>query len=88
MVLWILIGLVVLGCLVAFVLMRRSDEQTRVKSNTQQMATPTVLVVKPRMGDKEVHLTLPAPFPRSWKASFTRRSAATSRTGNSTSVPR
>ena len=57
--LWLIIGLIALGGIVVLVLMRRSHEQATVASNTEQMATSTVLVVKPKLGDSEVHLTLP-----------------------------
>jgi multidrug efflux pump subunit AcrA (membrane-fusion protein) len=57
--LWFLLALAVLGGVVAFVLIRRGSEQASVKENTEQMATPTVLVVKPKMGDAKVRLTLP-----------------------------
>jgi multidrug efflux pump subunit AcrA (membrane-fusion protein) len=57
--LWFILGLVVLGCIVAFVLLHRGAKDSELKSNTEKMATPTVLVVKPKMGDAEVHITLP-----------------------------
>jgi len=41
------------------VFLKRSHQQSVVASNTQQMATPTVLVIKPKLGEAEVHLTLP-----------------------------
>jgi multidrug efflux pump subunit AcrA (membrane-fusion protein) len=58
---WLLliIGLVVLGCVVAFVLMRHQAEESKVADATKQMATPTVLVVKPKIGPAEVHIVLP-----------------------------
>jgi multidrug efflux pump subunit AcrA (membrane-fusion protein) len=57
--LYALIFLCVLGCIVAYVLIRDSRQQETLKTSTQQMATPTVQVVKPAPGDTQVHLTLP-----------------------------
>ncbi len=57
--LYAIIFLVVLGCVVAFVLIRRGHAQEELKTSTQQMATPTVRVGKPERGDAQVHLTLP-----------------------------
>jgi multidrug efflux pump subunit AcrA (membrane-fusion protein) len=57
--LWFILGLIVLGAIVAFVLVHRGEKESELKSNTAQMATPTVLVVRPKLGDAEVHLTLP-----------------------------
>ncbi len=57
--LWLLLGLLVLGCIVVFVLMRRSHQEALVASNTQKMATPTVLVIKPKIGEASVQLVLP-----------------------------
>ena len=57
--LWVILGLLVLGVIIVYVMLRRSGEEATVQSNTQQMATPTVLVVKPKMGDPNVHLNLP-----------------------------
>jgi len=58
---WLLLisGLVVLGCVVFFVLMRHQAEEQKVADNTKQMATPTVLVVKPKIAPAEVHINLP-----------------------------
>jgi multidrug efflux pump subunit AcrA (membrane-fusion protein) len=58
-VLLFIILLVVLGCVVFFVLMRHQAQESKVAQNTQQMATPTVLVVKPKIGPAEVHIVLP-----------------------------
>ena len=57
--LWFILFLVLLAGIVAFVLWRRDQAQTELKSSTQQMAVPTVLVVHPQKGDSQVHLTLP-----------------------------
>jgi RND family efflux transporter MFP subunit len=57
--LWALVFIAVLGCAVAFVLIRRGHAQDELKTSTQQMATPTVRVAKPERGDAQVHLTLP-----------------------------
>ncbi len=45
--------------LVAFVFVRRSDAQSSLVNLTQQMATPSVLVVHPEAEPSVVHLTLP-----------------------------
>ena len=55
----LIIGLVVLGCVVFFVLLRHQAEETKVADNTKQMSTPTVLVTKPKIGPAEVHIVLP-----------------------------
>ena len=57
--LWFFLFLIVLAAIVAFVLWRRSQAQAELKSSTQKMAVPTVLVVHPQKGDSQVHLTLP-----------------------------
>ena len=57
--LWFILFLVVLAAVVAFVLFRRNQAQETLKTNTQQMATPTVRVTKPERGDAQVHITLP-----------------------------
>jgi multidrug efflux pump subunit AcrA (membrane-fusion protein) len=57
--LWFILFLVVLGVLVALVLWHKSSTQAALQDRTQQMAQPTVLVVKPQPGDAEVHLNLP-----------------------------
>jgi multidrug efflux pump subunit AcrA (membrane-fusion protein) len=57
--LYALIFLCVMGALVAFVLIHRSHNQAELASATQQMSVPTVLIVHPAKGDKEVHLVLP-----------------------------
>jgi multidrug efflux pump subunit AcrA (membrane-fusion protein) len=56
---WFLLVLVILACLIVFVLLRHSHDESTVASNTQQMATPTVLAAKPKIGPAEVHLVLP-----------------------------
>ena len=54
------IFLVVLGCIVAFVMVTQEPRsQASSTRHTQQMAAPTVLVVKPEPGSGEVHLVLP-----------------------------
>jgi RND family efflux transporter MFP subunit len=50
--------LIVTG-LVAFVFIRRAAAQSNLVKLTQQMATPTVLVVHPETESSQVHLTLP-----------------------------
>jgi RND family efflux transporter MFP subunit len=57
--LWLILGLLILGGIVAYVLMRRDHAQSDVAANTEKMATQTVLVVKPKTADASVHLTLP-----------------------------
>ena len=54
-----IIVLAVLGCIVFFVLTRKAAEQQKVADNTQQMAKPTVLAVKPKYGEAEIHIVLP-----------------------------
>jgi multidrug efflux pump subunit AcrA (membrane-fusion protein) len=56
---WFILVLILLGVLVFYVLGRRSHQESVVADNTQQMATPTVLVIKPKIGPAEVHLVLP-----------------------------
>jgi multidrug efflux pump subunit AcrA (membrane-fusion protein) len=55
----LLIGVIVLACAVAFVLIARQAQQQKVADNTKAMATPTVLVVKPKIGPGQVKLVLP-----------------------------
>jgi RND family efflux transporter MFP subunit len=59
--LWLfgLIAVVVLGCAVAYVFYHRAQSQKNLESVTQQMATPTVLIIHPTPGDPHVRLTLP-----------------------------
>ncbi len=57
--LWFILFLVVLAGIVALVLFRRSVAQSNLNTATQNMAVPTVLVVKPQRGDSDVHLVLP-----------------------------
>jgi multidrug efflux pump subunit AcrA (membrane-fusion protein) len=61
--LWFLIlGLLVAGGLLFAVLFgfaQRSQHETSVAANTEQMAVPTVLTVAPKVADPHVHLTLP-----------------------------
>jgi RND family efflux transporter MFP subunit len=56
---WLLLFLAVLGAAVVFVLTRRMHAQTELKTQTQAMAVPTVLVTKPALGSATVHLVLP-----------------------------
>lgn len=58
---WVITPLVivVLFVLVAVILTVRNRQAAAVAANTDKMAIPTVLVVKPKVGDREVHLTLP-----------------------------
>jgi RND family efflux transporter MFP subunit len=55
----VLFFILIVAGLVAFVFVRRSDAQSNLVKLTQQMATPTVLVVRPEMEPSGVHLTLP-----------------------------
>jgi len=57
--LWLGLFLIALAAMAAFVLFRKSQAEVALKSSTQQMAVPTVLVVHPEKGDVQVHLTLP-----------------------------
>jgi membrane fusion protein (multidrug efflux system) len=58
--LYALIFLLILGAVVAFVLIRRAHAQANLKSATQEMAVPTVLIVHPAKGSPNVQLVLPA----------------------------
>ena len=57
--LYLILLLVVLGGIVAFVIIRKNRQSTQLSKTTQEMATATVLVVKPEPGSKEIHLVLP-----------------------------
>lgn len=59
--LWLIavIFVVVLVVVVTFVVIGRLHAQSQLKNVTQQMATPTVLVVRPEQGSPDVHLVLP-----------------------------
>jgi multidrug efflux pump subunit AcrA (membrane-fusion protein) len=59
--LWLygLILFLVLAVVVAFVIVNKMHQSAELKTATQKMATPTVLVVHPEPGDKDVHLVLP-----------------------------
>ena len=57
--LWLILFLLIMAGVVVFVLWNRQTAQENLKSSTQQMAVPTVLVVKPQRGDSQIHLTLP-----------------------------
>jgi multidrug efflux pump subunit AcrA (membrane-fusion protein) len=57
--LWTIVLIVVLACIFAFVMMRKSHESAQLKEATQKMAVPTVLIVHPEPGSGEVHLVLP-----------------------------
>jgi membrane fusion protein (multidrug efflux system) len=59
--LWLygLIFLLVLAGIVAFVLIRKNAQSAQLGQTTQEMAVPTVLVVKPQPGSGESHLVLP-----------------------------
>ena len=54
----IILGLVLAG-IVGWVFWKKNQAQERLEANTQKMAVPTVLVVKPQVGDAQIHLTLP-----------------------------
>jgi RND family efflux transporter MFP subunit len=56
---WLLLFFALLGVAVVFVLLRKMHAQTELKSQTQAMAVPTVLVTKPELGSATVHLVLP-----------------------------
>lgn len=57
--LYLLLFLLVLGGIFAFVTIRKGRQSSELKTQTQQMAVPTVLVVHPEAGSGEVHLVLP-----------------------------
>jgi multidrug efflux pump subunit AcrA (membrane-fusion protein) len=57
--LWAIIILIVLGCIFAFIMVRKHHQSAQLKQVTQEMAVPTVLVVHPEAGSGEVHLVLP-----------------------------
>jgi multidrug efflux pump subunit AcrA (membrane-fusion protein) len=57
--LYALIFLLVMGCIVAFVLIRKSQKEAELKTATQKMAVPTVRTVRPEAGSGEIHLILP-----------------------------
>jgi multidrug efflux pump subunit AcrA (membrane-fusion protein) len=48
-----------LAAAVGFVFLRKQNSEASLRSTTDQMATPTVLVVHPTQGDAQVHLVLP-----------------------------
>jgi RND family efflux transporter MFP subunit len=54
-----LIFLVLLAVTVAVVMVRRGQAQANLKSTTQQMAVPTVLIVHPEKGSSQIPLVLP-----------------------------
>lgn len=56
---YILIFLLLIGAVVAFVLIRREQAQSKLQSVTRQMAVPTVLIVHPEQGSPHVSLVLP-----------------------------
>jgi RND family efflux transporter MFP subunit len=56
---WLLLFFALLGLAMVFVLLRKMHAQTELKSQTQAMAVPTVLVTKPVLGAATVHLVLP-----------------------------
>jgi membrane fusion protein, multidrug efflux system len=59
--LWLfgIIAVVVLACAVVYVLHNRMQAHQQLENVTQQMATPTVLIVHPTQGDPHVRLSLP-----------------------------
>jgi multidrug efflux pump subunit AcrA (membrane-fusion protein) len=57
--LWGALFVVVLAVAVALVIWHKQAAQQSLKSNTQEMAVPTVLVTHPQVGDSQIHLTLP-----------------------------
>jgi len=56
---WFLLVLLILGGVIACVLYQRGQQENTVADNTKQMATPSVLVIKPKIGEAQVHLVLP-----------------------------
>lgn len=60
-VLWLstIILVIVLGCIFAFVMVRKSHQSAELKEATEKMAVPTVLTVHPEPGSGETHLVLP-----------------------------
>ena len=50
---------IILAVIVAFVLVRRMHAQAELKTATQKMSVPTVLVVRPELGSSDIHLVLP-----------------------------
>jgi multidrug efflux pump subunit AcrA (membrane-fusion protein) len=57
--LYFIIFLVILAGAFLFVLFRKHEAESNLKSSTDQMAVPTVLIIHPTTGDAEIHLTLP-----------------------------
>jgi multidrug efflux pump subunit AcrA (membrane-fusion protein) len=56
---WAIILVIVLGCVFAFMMVRKNHQAAELNQATQQMAVPTVLVVHPEPGSGEIHLNLP-----------------------------
>jgi RND family efflux transporter MFP subunit len=54
-----MVGLLVLGGVVAFVLYRQARAHDELVASNQEMAIPSVLVVHPELGPAEVHVVLP-----------------------------
>jgi RND family efflux transporter MFP subunit len=59
--LWIavIVVLIAMGVIFGVVYTHKETAKKQLNTSTQQMAVPTVLVVKPQRGDSEVHITLP-----------------------------
>ncbi|HEX4140819.1 MAG TPA: efflux RND transporter periplasmic adaptor subunit, partial [Candidatus Methylacidiphilales bacterium] len=55
----LIIGLGILACAVVVVLMKHQAHDRQVAQITREMATPTVLAARPKIGPAEVHLVLP-----------------------------
>lgn len=57
--LYLILALVVALVVVGALLLKRSHDNSGVADRTQQMAVPTVLVVRPEKGPGQVHIVLP-----------------------------
>jgi multidrug efflux pump subunit AcrA (membrane-fusion protein) len=56
---WTILLVIVLACVFAFVMVRKSHQSAQLKEATQKMAVPTVLTVHPQPGSGNVQLVLP-----------------------------
>ena len=56
---WFFMFLAVLGLIFIFVIWHKMHAKSELKDSTQQMAEPTVLVVRPEAGDSHITVTLP-----------------------------
>lgn len=55
----LILVLAVMAVIFFFVVTRKEAAEKQLNTSTQQMAVPTVLVVKPQRGETEIHITLP-----------------------------